>query len=188
MKCEGDSGSIASSGIGVGAKRLHHIAAEDIAFLVLREGYGYLSATVGVAAVVSHATQRRRNVTRVGAGIFRRKGDIRLLFRSPLCGQGTNGFAISAVQPHLVPSVLRKGDSLSAATLQSVSNIIGEATAIGLRVRRADSDRHNGRSTPGAVFARVETIGGERMSDQRFCLKVLPTHAASIQTMGYLIR
>ena len=153
----------------------------------MREGYGYLSATVGVAAVVSHATQRRRNVTRVGAGILCGEGNIRLLFGSPLCGQGTNGFAVAAVQPHFITSILRKGDSLgTTAALQSVSNIIGEAAAIGLRVRGTNGDRHDGRSASGAVFACVEAIGGERVSDHCFAFKVLSAHATGIQAMGYV--
>ena len=136
-----------------------------------------------MASVMPHATQRRRNVTRVGAGILCGEGNIRLLFGSPLCSQSTNRFAIAAIQPHLVTSILCKGDSLSAAALQSVRNIIGEAAAIGLRVRGTNGDRHDGRSAPGAVFARVEAIGGERVSDHRLALEVLPAHASGIQAM-----
>jgi hypothetical protein len=54
-------------------------------------------------------------------------------------------------------------------------------------MRGTDGDRHDGRSAPGAVFARVEAIGGERMSDQRLHLKVLPAHASGIQAMRQFI-
>ena len=188
MKRECDSGGVAAGRIGIGPKRVHHIATADIAFLVLSEGDRYLATTIGMAPVMPHAAQCWCDVIRVGAIIFRREGDVGLLFSARLRCECADCLSVATVQPHLVTSILRKGDSLSAATLQSVSNIVGEAAAIRLRVRRADGDRHHGRSSPGAVLARVEAIGGERMSDHRFAFKVLPAHATSIQAVGDFIR
>ena len=73
--------------------------------------------------------------------------------------QRADRLAIPAMQPNLVATVLRKGDSLSVAAFQSVSNIVGEATTIRPRVRCAYGDRHDGRPTPGPVFTGIEAIG-----------------------------
>jgi hypothetical protein len=183
MKREGDSRSIAACGIRIRSKRLHHIAADDIAFLILCKGDRYLPTPIGTARIMPHAAQCRRNITRIGAVIFGSEGDIGLLFHSWPCRQRTYRFAISTMQSHFVTRVLRKGNSLSASALQSVSNIIGKTTAIRLCVRCADGDWHHGRSTPGSVFARIKAIGGERVSDQGLAFKVLPAHAAGIQAM-----
>jgi len=97
MKRERNRRRVAACGIRVRAKRLHHIAAKNIAFLVLRGGDCYLATTVGMAPVMPHATQRRRNIAHIGAIVFRREGDIGLLLGSWLRRQRTNRFAISAV-------------------------------------------------------------------------------------------
>jgi hypothetical protein len=166
---------------------LHHVAAEDIAFLILCKGDRYLPTPIGMAPVVSHTAQCRSDVIRVGAIIFRREGDVRLLFCAWLRCERSYCLSVSAIQSYFVAAILRKGDSLSASTFQSVGDIIGETTAIRLCVRCADGDWHHGRSTPGAVFARVEAIGGERMSDQRLAFKVLPAHASGIQATRQFI-
>jgi hypothetical protein len=131
MKREGSGSRIAPGRVLARSKRVHHVAGQSVSRLVLREGDRYLAAAIGLAMVVPHAAQRRRNVARVGSMIFHGEGDIRLLFGSWLCRQRTYRFAIAANQPHLVTSVLREGDGLGAtAALQRVCNVIGEAVAV----------------------------------------------------------
>lgn len=81
-----------------------------------------------------HTTQCRCDVICVGTIIFSGEGNVGLLLCARLCRECPNCLSVSAMQSHFISAVLCKGDSLSASTLQSVCNVIGEAAAIGLRM------------------------------------------------------
>ncbi len=147
MKREGNGRRVAACRIRIGSQRVHDIPAAEVSVLALGEGDRYLASTVCVAAGIVHAAKGGRDMSAISSIIDRGEGHVGLLFGTGLRSERTDGFPVTSVQSHLVTSVLRKGDSLSTTTHQGMCHIIGEAAAIGLRVRSANGDRHHGRPT-----------------------------------------